>query len=210
LRYFKPLGVECQLLDKLPSHKDTNIFNKMDINDLEKKITNDLAVELAEEFDRNFERKAFFNEKWPTTKINNSRGSLLNRSGNLRRSIKYSIRDGMIKFSSSLPYASVHNEGGEIAVTQKMKSYFWAMFYKAMGGVTAKKNGEESKSKKNINLTTEAAKWKGLALMKVGHKIKVKKRQIIGGHPEVTKIVKGVIDDNMKKYSEELMKQFRR
>ena len=182
----------------------------MDLKQLEKKIVNDLAVELTEEFDRNFERKAFFDKKWPTTKIANSRGSLLNRSGNLRRSIKYNIRDGVIRYSSSLPYASVHNEGGEIIVTAKMKSYFWAMYYKALGGITTKKSGAESKSKKNINLSAEAEKWKSLALMKIGHKIKVEKRQIIGGHPEVTKIVKGVIDDNLKTFSDELMKQFRR
>lgn len=182
----------------------------MTIKELENKITKDVAVELAEEFDRNFERKAFFNQKWPTTKINNSKGSLLNRSGNLRRSIKYSIRDGIIKFSSSLPYASVHNQGGEITVTAKMKAYFWAMYYKAMGGITTKKSGAESKSKKNLNLSAEAEKWKGLALMKIGHKIKVEKRQIIGGHPEVTKLVKGVVESNVKQFSEELMKQFRR
>ena len=102
----------------------------MDINDLEKKITQDLAVELADEFDRNFERKAFFTEKWPSPKINNSRGSVMNRSGNLRRSIKYSVRDGMILFSSSLPYASIHNEGGEIMVTAQMKKrilWLWQM-----------------------------------------------------------------------------------
>ncbi|MDA6068009.1 phage virion morphogenesis protein [Flavobacterium sp. AC] len=182
----------------------------MTIKELENKITKDVAVELAEEFDRNFERKAFFNEKWPTTKINNSKGSLLNRTGNLRRSIKYSIRDGLIMFSSSLPYASIHNQGGEITVTAKMKSYFWAMYYKAMGGITTKNDGSESKSKKNVNLNAEAEKWKGLALMKIGQKIKVEKRQIIGGHPEVTKIVKGVVESNVQQFSEELMKQFKR
>ncbi|MBP4140176.1 hypothetical protein J3495_19100, partial [Flavobacterium sp. P7388] len=83
------------------------------------------------------------------------------------------IRDGVIRYSSSLPYASVHNEGGEIIVTQKMKSYFWAMYYKALSGITTKKSGAESKSKKNLNLNAEAEKWKSLALMKIGHKIKV-------------------------------------
>lgn len=182
----------------------------MDINDLEKKITNDLAVELADEFDRNFERKAFFTEKWASPKINNARGSVMNRSGNLRRSIKYSVRDGMILFSSSLPYASIHNEGGEITVTAQMKKYFWAMYYRATGGITTKADGGESKSKKNIKLTEEAAKWKGLALMKVGQKIKVEKRQMVGDHPQVAKIVKGVIDDNMELFNQELIKKFTR
>jgi phage gpG-like protein len=180
----------------------------MDINVLERKITNDLAVELADEFDRNFERKAFFTEKWASPKINNSRGSVMNRSGNLRRSIKYSVRDGMILFSSSLPYASIHNEGGEITVTAQMKKYFWAMYYKATGGITSKADGGESKSKKNVKLTEEASKWKGLALMKVGQKIKVEKRQMVGDHPQVAKIVKGVIDDNMEVFNQELIKKF--
>ena len=182
----------------------------MDINDLEKKITNDLAVELADEFDRNFERKAFFTEKWASPKINNSRGSVMNCSGNLRRSIKYNVRDGMIVFSSSLPYASIHNEGGEIVVTAQMKKYFWAMYYKVTGGITNKANGGESKSKRNLKLSTEAAKWKSLALLKVGHKMKVEKRQMVGDHPQVAIIVKSVIDDNMQKLNEFLINSLNR
>lgn len=186
----------------------------MDINDLEKKITNDLAVELADEFDRNFERKAFFTEKWASPKINNARGSVMNRSGNLRRSIKYNVRDGIILFSSSLPYASIHNEGGEITVTAQMKKYFWAMFFKADGAIMMKRDKEKNvvtkDTKKNQKLTAEAAKWKGLALMKIGQKIKVEKRQMVGDHPQVAKIVKGVIDDNMEIFNQELIKKFTR
>lgn len=181
----------------------------MNITALEKKILNDMAVELADEFDRNFERKAFFTEKWASPKINNARGSVMNRSGNLRRSIKYSVRDGMIMFSSSLPYASIHNEGGEITVTAQMKKYFWAMYYKAVGGITTKADGGESKSKKNVKLTGEAAKWRAMALMKVGQKMKIEKRQFIGNHPQVLHIAKSVIEDNLKIFSEELIKKFK-
>ena len=183
----------------------------MEINELEKKITQDLAVELADEFDLNFERKAFFTEKWASPKINNARGSVMNRSGNLRRSIKYNVRDGMILFSSSLPYASIHNEGGEITVTAQMKKYFWAMYYKAAGGITySVKTKGVAKSKRNEKLTGEAAKWKSLALMKIGQKIKVEKRQMVGDHPQVAVLVKGVIDDNMRLFNEELIKQLNR
>ena len=45
-------------------------------------ILTDIKVKLGEEFDRNFERKAFFNEKWKSTKLTNSRGSLMMRTGN--------------------------------------------------------------------------------------------------------------------------------
>jgi len=181
----------------------------MDISELENKITRDLAVELADEFDQNFSRKAFFTEAWPATKLKSSRGSVMMRSGNLRRSIKYNVRDNQISFSSSLPYASVHNKGGEIVVTEKMKRFFWAMYYKAAGAVATKKDGGESKSKRNVNLTAEAAQWKALALMKVGHVIKIAKRQMVGDHPAVRAVVQSVIDENMILYNNELAKQFK-
>jgi phage gpG-like protein len=179
----------------------------MDINDLEKKILNDMAVELADEFDRNFERKAFFTEKWASPKINNARGSVMNRSGNLRRSIKYSVLDGMIMFSSSLPYASIHNEGGEITVTAQMKKYFWAMYYKT--SPPTPEGGARRQTTKEKKRTGEAAKWRAMALMKIGQKMKIEKRQFIGNHPQVLQIAKSVIEDNMKIFSEELIKKFK-
>lgn len=181
----------------------------MDINELENKIVNDLAVELADEFDKNFERKAFFTDKWPDNKLRNARGSMMARTGNLRRSIKYNVRGSMVTFSSSLPYASVHNQGGEITVTEKMKKYFWAMYYKAAGAVTTTASGKESNNKKNTNLRTEALQWKNLALMKVGSKIKIEKRQMVGNHPQVAKIVQDVIDSNMIAFNEAIAQQFK-
>ena len=162
----------------------------MEIKELVHKITTDLAVELADEFDRNFERKGFFTEKWSSPKINNSRGSVLNRTGNLRRSIRYNVSDNSISFSSSLPYASIHNEGGEIVVTAQMKKFFWAMFYKSTGA--------------------EAMKWKGMALMKIGQKMKIEKRQFIGDHPEVARAVRIVVNENMTLFNEQILKQFNR
>jgi len=181
----------------------------MEVNDLESKIVTDLAVELADEFDKNFERKGFFTDKWPDSKLWNARGSLMMRSGNLRRSIRYNVRDNQVTFSSSLPYASVHNEGGEITVTEKMKKFFWAMYYKAAGAVKQTAGGKESKSKRNVSLTNEAAQWKNLALMKVGQKMKIEKRQMVGDHPAVAKIVNDVIDANMIEFNNTLAQQFR-
>jgi phage gpG-like protein len=182
----------------------------MEFEELEQRIVRDLAVELADEFDRNFERKAFFTETWPATKLRNSRGSVMMRSGKLRRSIKYNISNNQITFSSSLPYASINNEGGEIKVTDKMKRFFWAMYYKAAGAVITKKDGEQSKSKRNVNLTNEAAQWKALALMKVGQIIKVEKRQFVGDHPIVGMTVEIIINENMQVFNDELAKTFKK
>ena len=80
-------------------------------------ILTDIKVKLEAEFKENFTRKAFFNEKWKNTKSPNSRGSLMLRTGNLRNSIRSEIRGSSIVFSSSMPYADIHNNGGEISVT---------------------------------------------------------------------------------------------
>ena len=82
----------------------------------------DIGTKISGEFDRNFEREAFFNEHWARRKCNDdeSRG-LLTRTGTLRRSIKTETTGHSVVFSSDLPYAAIHNEGGAITVTRKMK-----------------------------------------------------------------------------------------
>ena len=54
------------------------------MTDIKRKILNDLRVELSDEFDRNFQRKAFFDKSWPPRKMN-GKGSLLMVTGKLRR-----------------------------------------------------------------------------------------------------------------------------
>lgn len=87
-------------------------------DDILSKILNDLRVELSDEFDKNFERKAFFNDKWEDRQ-REGKGSLLLVTGKLRRSIKSEVVGNSVVFSSSEPYAVIHNEGGEITVTEK-------------------------------------------------------------------------------------------
>ena len=66
------------------------------MKDFYKQILQDVAVELTDEFDRNFERKAFFTKKWSKTKFFNRRGSILMRSGNLRSSIQNRLGNNSI------------------------------------------------------------------------------------------------------------------
>lgn len=159
---------------------------------------NDIRIEVKDEFDRNFERKAFFDKKWPKTKLTNRRGSLMLRTGSLRQSINAEIQGNSIVFSSSLPYASIHNEGGEITVTAKMKAYFWAMYKQATGGLELRKDGKARNTQRNRLITQEAEQWKGLALMKIGQKIKIEQRQFIGPHPEVDDLVEDIVDEHME------------
>ncbi|EGV44306.1 hypothetical protein BZARG_772 [Bizionia argentinensis JUB59] len=171
--------------------------------DFIKNLTNDVKVQLSQEFDRNFERKAFFDKKWPETKLKNSRGSMMVRTGKGRRSIKSNSKNGEIKWSSNLPYMGIQNEGGDIVVTQKMKGFFWAMYYKASGGVT------KGKTQRNEKLQGEAAQWKALALQKVGAVMTIEQRQFIGWHPQVDLHIRKVIGINLKELNTNITKRLK-
>lgn len=161
----------------------------------------DISVELADEFDRNFQRKAFFGKPWQRRKFDSGQGSLLINSGALRRSISEpSLMDKGIRFSSDLPYAAIHNDGGQISVTAKMKSYFWARYYEATGKVSRTAKGEKRITKKNIILSSEADFYKAMALKKIGSKINIPQRQFIGDDPEVLKIINRIVNENIKQY----------
>ena len=164
----------------------------MEFKDFLNHILTDTKVKLTEAFDRNFERKAFFDDKWANTLIPNRRGSLMMRTGTLRRSIRSSIEGATVRWTSSVPYADIQNNGGEVEITAKMKRYFWAMYYKAIGAAKGRKGAIQKA------FSVEAEHWKALALKKVGDKLKIPKRQFIGNHTEVKRMVTEIVDFNIK------------
>ena len=109
--------------------------------DLTKKILNDLRVELSDEFDRNFQRKAFFDRKWPPRKHINRKGTLLLVTGKLRRSIRSRVDADSVAWETSERYAAIHNYGGIVyvkphhrtihrngkAIRQQVKGYSYKM-----------------------------------------------------------------------------------
>jgi phage gpG-like protein len=179
----------------------------MNTNDLRKLILTDMKVELLSEFDRNFERKAFFLHSWPPRK-REGKGSLLNvrGGGGLRGSIRASILSEAVAFRSGNPSAQIHNEGGDIKVTPKMKRFFWAKYYELSGKIKYKKSGEKSQSRSAVKLSDDAAFFRNMALMPVGSKIHIPKRQFIGHAPEVDKRVKTIYDRNLKNNLEQILR----
>lgn len=164
-------------------------------------ILSDLRVELGDDFDRNFERQAFFTEAWKRrTSPLRPGGSILIETGRLRQSIRSVSTDDSITFLSDLPYAGIHNEGGEIKVTPRMKRFFWHKYYEATGAFGRKKNGQLRNDKRNLRLGTAAEFWQCLALMKVGKAIKIPRRQFLGVHPQVESLVREIIEDNLAEY----------
>lgn len=150
----------------------------LDPKQLKVDILDDMRVDLSDEFDRNFERKGFFSDKWKPRAHDYTRGSLLMVSGAMRRSTQGEVSGDGVRFKSSEPYTAVHNEGGKITVTAKMKKFFWAKF---------KETGEVG--------------WKHMALMPVGRVIEIPERRFIGDGPDTAKIIEEAISRNLEKFN---------
>jgi phage gpG-like protein len=179
---------------------------KLDFKGFKKKVFTDIKVELSDEFDKNFVRKGFFSQSWKARKTGR-RGSLMLVTGFLRRSLKATVTENGVTWTSDALYAGIHNEGGEITVTGKMKKFFWAKFYELSGKVKVNKSGSQSRSTQQYG--AEAELYKSLALKKVGDKITIPKRQFIGDAPEVKQVIDRALKPNMKELEQYLYQQLK-
>ena len=154
-------------------------------------ILRDIAVAIASEFDLNFQRQAFFDRPWPRHASSAIRpgGHLLVNTGQLRGSILTDVRTnsqgGTVTFRSDLPYAAIHNSGGTITVTPKMRRFFWARYYEAQG--------KKKRRSSSTTLIPEAEFWRNMALKPIGSVINIPQRQFIGSHNNVTRRCEDII-----------------
>lgn len=181
-----------------------------------RRILKDIQVEMSDEFDQNFEREAFFSESWERRRSPmRADGHILVDTGQLRSSIQSRTTENSITFYTDLPYAAIHNEGGEIVVTRRMKRYFRAKAYEAAGTFGRKKNSSTPKKHTSLSdrqfyawmhtatLTPEAEFWCALSMKPVGSTIKIPRRRFLGTSPEVEQAVRTIIEENLSGYVEE-------
>ena len=115
-------------------------------------------------------------------------GPLLSGSNTLMSSVDYIVGPGRVTLRTVLVYAPIHNDGGEITVTKKMKGYFWGRYYEA---------GGHNKG----NMSKEAEFWRNMAVKKVGSTIKIPQRQFMGEHPEVDRIIRETINKELMEFA---------
>ena len=132
-------------------------------------------MELSDEFDRNFQRKAFFSRPWPPRKHINRKGTLLVVSGKLRRSIRCRVDADSVVWETSEKYAAIHNYGGIIYVKPHHR--------------TIHRNG------------------KAIRQQVKGYSYKMPRRQFLGDHPEVRRRAEAVIQRNLQRAAQELVKR---
>lgn len=173
----------------------------VDYNQIIKNILRDIQVEMTDEFDRNFERQAFFSEIWQRRKSpTRPGGHILVDSGGLRRSVTSYQTENSVVFRSDHQAAAIHNDGGDIEVTAKTKRFFWYKYCSTTGSFGRHKDGRLRKDKRTVQLSTEAEFWKFMALMKVGAKIKIPRRRFLGTAPEVEQTVRQIIEENLTEF----------
>ena len=165
-------------MNKLPEFLTKSPAKMLDL------LSNDIAVSALDEFDKNFEQQGFFSKNTWKKSDNKLRGgsTLVGKGGGrLRRSIyikQANIRKILIA-SDGIPYASIHNTGGKITITKKMRAWAWSQHYK-------------NKNKKD-NM------YKRIALTKKNH-ITIPKRQFIGNHPTLTQQTNKIIEEQLSKF----------
>lgn len=102
-------------------------------------------------------------------------------------SIAYAPTDAAVTVGTSVPYADIHNSGGDIVVTKRMKRFFWAKFREENGDSWARKH-------KN----SEADFWYRMAQKPVGSTIHIPQRQFIGESRELDKKIEQAIDKEIE------------
>jgi len=156
-----------------------NTYNKKQIDDVFENlipdidaIVNDINDYLLSYFKSSFDTKSFNNISWEPSKMNQN---TLVDSGDLKKSIKtVSKNPTEIHIQSDTPYSAIHNYGGKIKITDKMRKFFWSQFYK-----------------------TNNNSWKYMALTKRSH-INIPERQFMGINNEIIKQIEQIITKNIK------------
>ena len=153
-------------------------------------LVNDVAVMASDAFDKNFETQSFFGQAWKPSEYVERENALkgksrhtLQKTGKLRKSIHYRTTGNLIRFSSNMPYATIHNEGGTIAHPGGT-----AYFY-------------DKKKGKPVWISNSKASGKNYPRTKA-HTIEIPQRQFIGSHKLLEKMITEHIEF-------EIMKHFR-
>lgn len=145
-----------------------------------KTIPQKAAITMVNFFKRNFQAGGFVDvpfKRWKKSTYPGARATMI-KSGNTRREIKkISISETkvVVGIANQNHHAKIHNEGGKILITPKMRRFFWAKF---------KETGKDY--------------WKGLALTKKTH-IKIPQRKFIGDSKALEKTLDRMLISELKK-----------
>ncbi|PID89538.1 MAG: hypothetical protein CSB01_01420 [Bacteroidia bacterium] len=171
-----------------------------------KRLLLNIQTRLGDEFNKNFQRQAFFDRPWKPRQGNKApkRGILIGKGrGHLWKSLRSKIRGNSIVFTSNVPYASVHNEG--FSGRQSVKAH--SRIIKAhKRRITARTNLKTRKTTKAYNQQVrEHTQHVGA----FSREMNMPQRQFIGDHPQVRTIIKKTIDEEVEAFNQKLLKELK-
>lgn len=182
-----------------------------EIDELQKRRLPVMVGRMAKDhFQDNFRRGGFVNRGlhlWQKSRrlltggtgAANNYSTLLSGHNHLFDSTKYVPSDYRVKVSNDLIYAPIHNWGGTIPVTNRMRGHAWKMFYLASGKERKAVKGPTKRTKKAKAVTPvnpEADFWKRFALTKKS-KIRMPQRQFLGESEELTGKIRDKIENEL-------------
>ncbi len=143
-----------------------------------------IGIEATKHFKKNFFDEGFDGKKWDSRKSKRLGGTngqkVLSLSGELAESITYRIDGSTIIIYTDKKYAEIHNKGGKITVTDKMRRFFWF----------------KNKEAKEAGADDVAEMYKAMALSK---EITIKQRKFMGESKELITIISNRIQKDLKR-----------
>lgn len=211
----------------LPQGSNTSVtMDAKNIEKLVKKAKDDILKEVNDRlprkvgviavnhFKQNFRDSGWLDNglhPWKRTRRQDSKspdakyGPLTSRRNHMMRSIQSSTSPGQVTIQDPVPYAAIHNDGGDITthptVTDRMRKYAWHMVY-SLAGI-------KGKGKLPRELPAEADKWKGLALTKkrnITVHAHIPQRQFMGDSAELRMKINQRITESLKYIKTQLLK----
>ncbi len=130
-------------------------------------------------------------------------GKTMYGTGNLMQSTRVTEenRDRVI-VENQQSYAAYHNDGAIITVTLKMKNWWWWQYSKFAGAVQKRKDKKVIQTKINLKRNAKAEFCKRMALLKVGTKLKIPKRQFMGDSKQLNTNMQEVLQNYISKQFE--------
>ena len=181
-------------------------------NHLNRRVPGVAGQELVNFFKRNYRRGGYEDggfHTWKVTKrqlsgIKGAEGKYLplhSRRNALFSAIAYKTGDGWVSVFNNTPYADIHNDGGTITIrlTDKMRRFFWAMYYKANGIRRATGGKGRKKAKTRAAMVAEQYKWMALTKRKT-FTVKIPQRKFIYDCKEMRGIVKELVKKEVVKF----------
>ena len=158
-------------------------------------------------------------KRWKKPKRFNARGTtsqmygtLMSKRDHLFRSIQGRTTPTGAIIYNHVPYAKIHNEGGDInqtiPITKKMRKWAWYMYYKTNGikrGSRAKGKGAKGRMQSlmgNVRSNPMADKYKALALTKntaIHRTVHMPKRPFLYGNKELARAIRDMMLEDIGK-----------